>query len=505
MTVVDLSILDLSDESLETYLGVCFSNADRVTPGEKKKLSGILKHYAKMKHPFTACVNDNTKRFGKDRAEKVCAVLKDIIRGTTKWRGHNMSEEEAVSEFALEIDPITAEYLAEIIDEEFEKMTAEALETEENLSDTQVMAEMYFGSGDAVVEDNLVWKTILREGQWAYSPGAGQKPVAKPITVQLAGSSDAVNNIISMEELKTNFDAGVIQHVTVPTSHADNVLENTGFVKSLRVGKDDQGRHILEAGIEFTEPEVKEKAIRGTVANISSGILFDYVHKESGNRFGSVLAHAALTNHPWLNGMPPFGVNASDDLEVVGFSEEAVEVEEIPPTLSETEGGEVMTVTPEAATVSFEETFGLSEDAIRGMIERNKTLEADNRKNAVTSRVAAWEAEGKTPAVCVAAQEILMSDDGSVSINLSENGQTKSLSLSEVVEKIVAATPNVKLGDEKVTEEDQTTVVPVVGTERENLIASFSEDEKADVVQLMFEERISEDEAITKVAAKKTA
>lgn len=64
------------------------SNADRVGPVAKKKLSGLLKFYAKKAHPFTACVNDNRKRFG-PRAEAVCAVLKDIIRGTTKWRGKN--------------------------------------------------------------------------------------------------------------------------------------------------------------------------------------------------------------------------------------------------------------------------------------------------------------------------------------------------------------------------------------------------------------------------------
>jgi hypothetical protein len=28
------------------------------------------------------------KRFGPNRTEKVCATLKDVIRGTTHWRGH---------------------------------------------------------------------------------------------------------------------------------------------------------------------------------------------------------------------------------------------------------------------------------------------------------------------------------------------------------------------------------------------------------------------------------
>lgn len=59
-----------------------------VGPKARHKLKGILQHYAKDPHPFTSCVRDNRKRFGPD-AERVCAVLKDIIRGTTKWRGKN--------------------------------------------------------------------------------------------------------------------------------------------------------------------------------------------------------------------------------------------------------------------------------------------------------------------------------------------------------------------------------------------------------------------------------
>jgi hypothetical protein len=65
------------------------TNYKAVTPAAKNKLKGLLKFYAKKAHPFAACVRDNTKRFGPDRAKKVCAVLKDIIRGTTKWRGKN--------------------------------------------------------------------------------------------------------------------------------------------------------------------------------------------------------------------------------------------------------------------------------------------------------------------------------------------------------------------------------------------------------------------------------
>lgn len=70
------------------------SNADRVGPAAREKLKGILKKYAKSAHPFADCVRDNRKRFG-TRAENVCAVVKDIIRGTTKWRGNKKLDKGA--------------------------------------------------------------------------------------------------------------------------------------------------------------------------------------------------------------------------------------------------------------------------------------------------------------------------------------------------------------------------------------------------------------------------
>lgn len=79
---------DAIDNFLDKHLPVMLSEADTVGPDARHKLRGILKHYAKEPHPFRACVRDNMKRFGPGRTEKVCATLKDIIRGTTKWRGH---------------------------------------------------------------------------------------------------------------------------------------------------------------------------------------------------------------------------------------------------------------------------------------------------------------------------------------------------------------------------------------------------------------------------------
>jgi hypothetical protein len=86
----------LIDQAIEGRLSLIFSKsehpgvsqADTVGPHARHQLKGLLRYYAKKDRPFTSCVADNMKRFGPNRTEKVCATLKDVIRGTTHWRGH---------------------------------------------------------------------------------------------------------------------------------------------------------------------------------------------------------------------------------------------------------------------------------------------------------------------------------------------------------------------------------------------------------------------------------
>lgn len=97
---------NLQEAQLNRNLEIALA-AKTVGPSARFKLRHLLAFYAKKKHPFTACVRDNTKRFGPERAKEVCATLKDIIMGTTKWRKgrQTLSEEEALS------DQITDEQL----------------------------------------------------------------------------------------------------------------------------------------------------------------------------------------------------------------------------------------------------------------------------------------------------------------------------------------------------------------------------------------------------------
>jgi hypothetical protein len=65
----------------------------QVSPTARKRINPIVQHYGKMAHPFTACVRDNTKRFGPERAKRICAVVKDMARGGTGWRGETKDSE----------------------------------------------------------------------------------------------------------------------------------------------------------------------------------------------------------------------------------------------------------------------------------------------------------------------------------------------------------------------------------------------------------------------------
>lgn len=59
--------------------------AGDVTADDRKKLSGILKHYAKAAKPFTECKRDQIKHgLSEDHANRRCAVIKTLIgKGTT--------------------------------------------------------------------------------------------------------------------------------------------------------------------------------------------------------------------------------------------------------------------------------------------------------------------------------------------------------------------------------------------------------------------------------------
>jgi len=110
------------DEAVEIILaevGKPGINYKQVTPQNKARLRGLMQYYAKKPHPFRACVRDNRKRFG-PRTEGVCAVLKDLIMNTTKWRhgGQNMSEDGMFSVVTATEDGLALGDETPLIDDE---------------------------------------------------------------------------------------------------------------------------------------------------------------------------------------------------------------------------------------------------------------------------------------------------------------------------------------------------------------------------------------------------
>lgn len=493
-----------------------------------------------------------------------------------------------------------------------------------SLSDDEVvLCELFMTDGlDLAEEDGVLWKAIMREGRWKLSPGPGQKPVNRPITVVKDGASDASKLIISMSELISNYKDGAVEHVSIPTSHENKVIQNTGFIRDLRLRKDDKGRWVLQAAHDFTEPSVKGMAKRGTIANTSAGVLFDYLRKEDGKQYGAVLEHVALTNRPWLSGMKPFGMAADEGTEVtvMTFSEEEIDQLELDegdapgeftneeleilmgdvdaaaedeadvsladdkakkpygnvtyadpgyqsdgkaryPVDSEeharaawsyinkaknasaysagqlskikariraalkrfgvtvemsddqltaenefalrallaevnadsSEGGastvENQEKTPEEIVA---ETLGLSVDEAKAAIEENARLKAANADAEITTKVEKWTDEKKSPALLTEAENILRGEIVANGVNLSEDGKTVTLSVGEIVERLVALSPAVNLDTDQVSEEDNTKgTAPDKDDEVE-----LSDEVKSEARRLFLYEGKSTDEAV---------
>lgn len=175
-------------------------------------------------------------------------------------------------------------------------------------------------AGQAVEQDGLLWYPMIRSGQWAVRPGPRGQKVRRPLKV-IAGHSKDQRKEIGLADLKSAFDDQAIEFVTVPESHDNKPLENTGFIDAMRIqdakvsSGPNKGKSVphLFGGYRFTDKTAKQKVLEGSVAGRSCGILYDYVATETGTKYPAVVEHVALTNRQWITGMAPFGRKLSDD------------------------------------------------------------------------------------------------------------------------------------------------------------------------------------------------
>jgi phage I-like protein len=167
--------------------------------------------------------------------------------------------------------------------------------------------DLHLASGLVDERDGALWATLLPVGEWKLRPGLDGKPRRKPLRV-VEGHAVDRDIEVGLQDLVDAYRDGAIQHVTIPLSHADRVDENTGFIDDVAIEDDPKlGCKALRVKLRFTEPLIAEKVKRGTIAGRSAGILFDYTDKETERSWPMVLGHMALTNKPWIKGMPPLG------------------------------------------------------------------------------------------------------------------------------------------------------------------------------------------------------
>lgn len=163
--------------------------------------------------------------------------------------------------------------------------------------------------------EGLIWAPILRSGTLATRPGPYGEKLRDPLVIVPGRTADPSKEI-GLENLLANFKAGAIQHVTIPTSHENGVLENNGYIVDMRIDDSTKrvGERVLMGAHKVTEPDVLGRLTRGSVANRSCGILHDYVDTETGTTYDQVVEHVALTNKPWVRGMAAYGDLAEVDL-----------------------------------------------------------------------------------------------------------------------------------------------------------------------------------------------
>ena len=220
-----------------------------------------------------------------------------------------------------------------LIEEEVLNMETEVTETPETedawtFASEKSLAQVHLSGDDYKEDDGFVVKDILRTGEWGVIPTKGGL-VNKPLTVIKEGKSDVKAGIISLSEIVENFKLGAVPNVQIPLSddsddHKNITRLNTGYVRDIWISEDEEGNAKLVAKMDFTEPEVKERVLRGTYSDVSCGIPWSIVSR--GKKYGASLEHVAITNRPFIDGLGPF-LAASDDsaeeVEVTHFSLEA--------------------------------------------------------------------------------------------------------------------------------------------------------------------------------------
>ena len=140
---------------------------------------------------------------------------------------------------------------------------------------------------------HTTWNQITRLGEWEGHP-QGAFEITREINA----------------ELVENFDATANRCVPVDYEHTSEVLPENVAQEGVPavawiVGLDDRGDAGLWGAFEWADAQAVEYVRTKRYRYLSPAIQFGATHRESGKAIGARLTSAALTNHPFLDGMAP--------------------------------------------------------------------------------------------------------------------------------------------------------------------------------------------------------
>lgn len=129
-------------------------------------------------------------------------------------------------------------------------------------------------------------------------------------------------------DLARNFNAGVVDHVTVPLAddnnrHSEDPLRNAGQV----VGLHRDGQKIY-VDMDIRDPSVAEKIANKTILGTSAFLHLNYKDTRTGEPVGAALLHSCLTNRPHVLGLEPYR-------EIVAASADFMDQDEPPIVLAQ--------------------------------------------------------------------------------------------------------------------------------------------------------------------------
>jgi hypothetical protein len=142
-------------------------------------------------------------------------------------------------------------------------------------------------------EQGFVVKEILRTGTWKVTPTRRWSRQERPADDhQGRQERQGQGHHLALQELVENFKA-LDMRVQIPLTdddddHKNITATNTGYVRDIWI-VDSANCSKLVANVEFTEPDVKDKVLRGTYADVSCGIPWQVVSR------GENLRHVART------------------------------------------------------------------------------------------------------------------------------------------------------------------------------------------------------------------